>query len=123
MKLFIILVIIPFLLFPIVNAQEIETRTFEDCYRDTTVSIFMASMFSPISVDLNDPEFKQFITNACNFFHEKTGLWMDIAKDDPGPEITKDPKIFQEFTERYGSTMPKSLNDLWNYQIKLNQTK
>jgi hypothetical protein len=31
---------------------------------------------SPNIVDLNDPDIKQYFSDACNFYHNKSGIWL-----------------------------------------------
>ena len=54
---------------------------------------------------LSDPQLKPMLTNACNFYHEKTGKWIS-PMDDIDPELGK------EFVAKYNNTFPQSF---WNW--------
>src|SRR5437867_7899609 len=78
--IFSLIFIIIFLVQPIQAYNQ--TRTFSNCYSDIAKKYLLESMFTPKSIDLTDPAVKNFISSFCNLFHEKTGFWVDIKKDD-----------------------------------------
>jgi protein-disulfide isomerase len=87
-----------------------ENRTFGDCYSGMVGNLLLASMFTPYTVDLNDPEMKKFLSNLCNFYFDKTGIWIDIPQN---KDLTT--KYGQEFYNKYGNTMPESLKQYYEY--------
>ena len=87
-----------------------ENGTFGDCYSSTAKSLFLASMFTPYTIDLNDPEMKKFLSNICNFYFDKTGIWINIPENN---DLTT--KYGQEFYNKYGNTMPESLKQFSEY--------
>ena len=88
-----------------------ETRSLNTCYSQFASLMLFASAFSPNfnTTILNDPELKSMITNYCNFYHEKTGMWLRMG-DAPDPEIKK------QFQLKYNDSITHLKN-------KLNQTK
>lgn len=85
------------------------------------------SIFTPTTINLNDPQVKTYITNYCNFYHEKTGIWIDV-KDAPklGNLTNNDIMLNKEFEEKYKDTIPQSIIEMSNniiQQIEMNQTK
>jgi hypothetical protein len=56
---------------PTVNAQVEEERNFNTCYAEVAGSYQLVNMFSKYTIDLLDPQIKQYISNLCNFYHEK----------------------------------------------------
>jgi protein-disulfide isomerase len=87
-----------------------ENRTFGDCYSGTVGSLLLASMFTPYTIDLNDREMKKFLSNMCNFYFDKTGIWINIPENN---NLTT--KYGQEFYNKYGNTMPESLKQFSEY--------
>lgn len=71
----------------------------------------MMNELTPATVNLTDPKVKAYISNLCNFYHEKTGTWFNIFTDNP------DFKISEEFKQKYGSTMPDSMKEFFNMSI------
>lgn len=55
--------------------------SFIDCYSKAASVFHIANMFSPYTFDLTDPKMKKLISAVCNFYYEKTGIWIDITKD------------------------------------------
>lgn len=59
------------------NSSSAESpKTLNGCYAFVAQLFMMTSMFLPTTIDLLDPEIKQYITNICNWYHEKTGVWV-----------------------------------------------
>jgi hypothetical protein len=71
----------------------------------------MINQLTPATVDLTDPQMKAHISNLCNFYHEKTGIWFNFFTDKP------DPKLSEEFDLKFGSTMPDSMKEFANMSI------
>jgi len=71
----------------------------------------MMNQLTPVTVNLTDPEVKSYISNLCNFYHEKTGTWFNFFTDKP------DPKVSEEFNQTYGSRMPDSMKEFANMSI------
>ena len=96
----------------VVYGQEEQPRSFEECYSSVLKQIqyvSMPTMLSPSKDDMN-PKMKTFITNACNFYHEKTGKWLSLG-DCP------DPQLAEEFYLKYKDTYPQSIKELIYYII------
>ena len=75
--------------------------TFSDCYSDTLIGLMFIA-----KLDSNDEQVKNFVTNMCNFYHEKTGLWM--THENWFNEELKQ-KYAQEFYQKYKSSFPDEL--------------
>jgi hypothetical protein len=115
-------------------------RTSTDCYSDTAKDLYSRSMILPTKLRLNvtDPEINKTMTNICNFYHEKSGSWVNVS-DIRYKNIID--QYGQEFFQKYGSTYPESFKQFLLYrppylgiigisltpdlsrQIGLNQTK
>jgi protein-disulfide isomerase len=95
-----------------------ENRTFGDCYSGAVGSLLLASMFTPYTIDLNDPEMKKFLSNMCNFYFDKTGIWINIRENN---DLTT--KYGQEFYNKYGNTMPESLKQLYEYSEQFSKSE
>jgi len=91
------------------NATE-KPRKFIDCYSDLALGTLILTVITPTNItftNLTDPEIKAFFTNLCDFYHEKTGVWVGM-------------KNFQEYGNRYGvefiqkynATMPEPIRQL-----------
>jgi hypothetical protein len=81
-------------------------------------------MFSPPEIkfnitDLMSPEMKQYISDACNFYHEKSGLWLSGTDDELDKKIVS--KYRSEFMQKVKE--PESLKQRDQAYIKLNNTK
>jgi hypothetical protein len=89
-------------------------RTFTDCYSDAAKDISSKSLTVPTKLRLNvtDPEINKTLTNMCNFYHEKSGLWINIT--DPRYQDTFD-QYAQEYFQKYGSTFPESFKQFMEY--------
>jgi hypothetical protein len=86
-------------------------RTYEDCYSENMGLLTLAIVFAPkkdISItDLLDPAWKNTIINMCNFFHEKTGIWVNMMKDTEMVDPYR-----PEFYQKYGNEMPEKLKQM-----------
>ena len=95
----------------IYNHTGTETRSFKDCYSSMSKQIQYASVplqLLPSQDDMNKPLMKTFITNACNFYHEKTGNWLSLG-DRP------DQQLAEQFYLKYKDTYPQSIRELMSY--------
>jgi hypothetical protein len=88
------------------QTNDTETRTFNNCYQSYSTTLFLRNMIQPDSkvINLMDPEVRQLITDTCNFFHEKTGIWTN-AQDKSSPELR------QEFYDKYISKLSPDLQE------------
>ena len=88
-----------------------EARTFNTCYSTVATSILYASMFTPTIINLNDPEIKEYITNICNFYHEKSGVWINSLNDLPKVSDASEKYIMElkEFESKYNT--PKAIKE------------
>jgi hypothetical protein len=89
-------------------------RTFKDCYSDAAKDLSYRMLFVPTKLKLNvtDPGINKTLTNMCNFYHEKSGLWANIT--DPRYQNTIGQHI-QEFYQKYESTFPESFKQFLEY--------
>jgi len=65
------------------NGSE-KPRKFIDCYSDLALGTLILSVITPTPTNLTitnltDPEIKEFFTNLCVFYHEKTGVWAGMT--------------------------------------------
>jgi hypothetical protein len=72
-----------------------ESKNFLECYRSFSSYLFMMNVFSGTNFDLLDTKMKAWITNICNFYHEKTGVWVNIWDDNSIANIPS--KLHKEF--------------------------
>ena len=81
-------------------------------------------MFSPPEIkfnltDLMSPEMKQYISDACNFYHDKSGVWLSGTDDELDKQIVS---IYgAEFMQKVKE--PESLKQRDEAYIQLNKTK
>jgi hypothetical protein len=56
------------------------TRTFMDCYNDVLKIYRMFTVLSPLNntVDLENPDFKQYLINRCIFYHDEIRIWVAL---------------------------------------------
>jgi hypothetical protein len=94
--------------------QQTETTTYNDCFTGYQATILVAIIFSLPESELSiltlaDPQVKQFISDLCHFYHEKTGIWFT---GNPTDEYEK------SMVEKYGDeffqthTAPQALKKL-----------
>lgn len=104
----------------LLNATSITThenaRTFNDCYTNFASTIFLMNMFKPASVDLTNPDLKQLGVNMCNYFHDKTGTWINILEDRSILEADDSGEFARKY---YPQGPPASLVEAFKY---FNQT-
>ena len=65
------------------------------------------------------PEMKQYISDACNFYHEKSGVWLSGTDDELDKKIVS--KYGAEFMQKVKE--PESLKQRDEAYIQLNKTK
>ncbi len=62
---------------------------------------------------------KIYITNYCNFYHEKLGVWLDTSDAPKFSEMTdQDIILSREFEEKYKDSIPQSIIELSNNLIE-----
>jgi hypothetical protein len=89
----------------IVHAQE--KTTFQDCTIDTLLGFLVSIKITPN----NSEQVKQLASNMCNFYHEKTGIWIthtDWFKGD------LQQKYGNEFYQKYKDSFPQELLSLFH---------
>ena len=69
------------------NTETNTTRSYMNCYSGSMTTFLLQIMFSPPEIkfnitDLMSPEMKQYISDACNFYHEKSGVWLSGTDDE-----------------------------------------
>jgi hypothetical protein len=87
-------------------------------------TFLLQMMFSPPQIkfnitDLMSPEMKQYISDACNFYHEKSGVWLSGTDDELDKKIVS--KYGVEFMQKVKE--PESLKQRDEAYIQLNKTK
>jgi hypothetical protein len=89
-------------------------RTFTDCYSDAAKGLRSHLLILPADLKLNvsDPEINKTITDMCNFYHEKTGLW--VNNTDYKYQNAFD-QYAQEYYQKYESTFPESFKQYLEY--------
>lgn len=103
------------------NSETEKLRTFATCYTESSVNLGLwgSGIFgppSPTEIDLSDPEVVTYLTNLCNFYHEKTGEWIrltfaEIPNSGVGTE--SDLQLSQEFQSKF--TIPGSVIQAANH--------
>ena len=96
------------------NSETEKPRTFATCYSESAVNLVLWGSGiigppSPTQIDLSDPEVVKYLTNLCNFYHEKTGEWIRLTFDEiPNFGSTeRDLQLSQEFQSKF--TIPESV--------------
>jgi hypothetical protein len=110
----IVITIAVFIAMQVVYGQtnnDTETRTFKNCYSDTAMAILLRNMIYPDPINLMDPEVRQFISDACNFYHEKTGIYRDSSDRLNEEYMQKMKPYWQEFNDRYTSKLSPELKE------------
>jgi hypothetical protein len=106
------------------NTETNTTRSFTNCYDGTMKTFLLQIMVSPPEIkfnitDLHSPEVKQYISYACNFYHEKSGVWLSGTDDALDREIVS--KYGAEFMQKVKE--PESIKQRDEAIIQLNKTK
>jgi hypothetical protein len=94
----------------VTNSTDIRSRSFLSCYSEIAAFFELSLTFTPSTVDPKDPQVKKIITNLCNFYHEKTNLWVNIFDSEDGKLIEPYAK---EFNETYYAAIPESLKEMF----------
>jgi hypothetical protein len=84
-----------------------ETRSLATCYSNAVVGFLFAGAFLP-NFDITmlyDPEVKSMLKNYCNFYHEKTGIWLTL-NDTPDKEVKR------QFELKYNDSITHLRNKL-----------
>ena len=68
--------------------------------------------------DILDPAYKKLIINLCNFYHEKTGVWINMMSEGDKRYIEQ---YGYEFYQKYGNTIPESIKREWSNNIEQNK--
>lgn len=82
---------------------------------------FLQIAFAPPQIkfnisDLMSPEVKQYVSDACIFYHEKSGEWLTGKDDDLDKKIVS--KYGYEFLQKVKT--PKSIHERDEGYIRLN---
>jgi hypothetical protein len=97
-----------------------QTRTFEECVTESMGVLTLFLIFAPTedldASDIVDPAYKKTMINMCNFYHEKTGVWIDLM-DEEDKRYTE--QYGSEFYQKYGNTMPESLKQFAREQGRI----
>ena len=106
------------------NTETNTTRSYMNCYSGSMTTFLLQIMFSPPEIkfnitDLMSPEMKQYISDACNFYHEKSGVWLSGTDDELDKKIVS--KYGSEFMQKVKE--PESLKQRDQAYIQLNKTK
>ena len=110
------------LVFTLPNAYgQNETRTFMDCYTGNMNFFLLQMIFSPPEIkfnmtDLMSPEVKQYISDSCNFYHNKSGIWLSGTDDELDKKIVS--KYEAEFMQKVKT--PESMIKRNEAYIQLN---
>ena len=106
------------------NNTETNARTYLNCFNGTMTTFLLQIMSSPPEIkfnmtDLTSPEMKQYISDSCNFYHEKSGIWLSGTDDELDKIIVS--KYGAEFMQKVKE--PESLKLRDQAYIQLNKTK
>lgn len=92
-----------------VKAATTEERTFADCYEESVNKLVLEAKSISYELNFDDPKMQTYLINVCNFYHEKTGEWINALgymANLTNPELTK------EFYNKYPGILPKQILDL-----------
>ena len=92
-------------------------RTSTDCYSDAAKTYYSRSLMTPVRLNMTDPEIKKTITNMCNFYHEKSGLWVNVTNVEKYSNVFREHS--QEYLQKYANTFPESLKQSLAYQAQM----
>lgn len=101
-----------------------ETGSFTNC-RDASMKLFLSQMaLSPPEIKFNlsrltSPEVQQYASDFCNFYYEKSGVWLSGTENEFESEIitkygteftqkVKAPEIIKELVEAYSQLINKT---------------
>jgi len=92
---------------------ESQPRTFTDCYS----SFYSGMIFLKLSEERDigsEPQLKQFFTHTCNFFHDETGIWLDLWKIDELKMIYNQTDMNKFNIKYYPQGIPESVIDVFS---------
>jgi hypothetical protein len=99
------------------------TRTYLSCYDGSMSTLMLQTLFGPPEIkfnltDLMSREVKQYISDSCNFYHQKSGVWLTGTDNQLDKEIIS--KYRAEFMQKVKE--PDSLIQRDQAYIRLNKT-
>ena len=99
-------------------------RTYLSCYNGSMSTLMLQTLFGPPEIkfnltDLMTPEVKQYISDSCKFYYEKSGVWLTGTDSELDKEIVS--KYRAEFMQKVKE--PDSLIQRDQAYIQLNKTK
>jgi hypothetical protein len=103
------------------NTETNTTTSYSNCFTGTMATFFLQLMSSPPEIkfdmsDLTSPEVKQYISNACNFYYEKSGVWLSGMDNELDKKIVS--KYGDEFMQKVKT--PESIKERDEGYIQLN---
>lgn len=103
------------------NTKTNTTRSYMNCYTGSMTTFLLQMMFSPPQIkfnitDLMSPEMKKYISDACNFYHEKSGVWLSGMDNELDKKIVS--KYGDEFMQKVKT--PESIKERDEGYIQLN---
>ena len=105
------------------NTETNATGSYLRCFQGTMEFFLLGITFAPPEVkfnmtDLQSPEMKQYISDSCKFYHEKSGIWLSGTDNERDKEIVS--KYGAEFMQKVKE--PESLKQRDQTYIQLNKT-
>ena len=106
------------------NTETSSARSYLNCFNGTMTTFLLQVMFSSPEVkfnmtDLMSPEVKHYVSDECNFYHNKSGIWLSGTDDALDKKIVS--KYGAEFMQKVKE--PESLKQWDQTYIQLNKTK
>jgi hypothetical protein len=106
------------------NTKTNATRSYLNCFTGTMQFFLNGIIFAPPEVkfnktDLTSPEVKQYISDGCKFYHEKSGVWLTGTLDELDRKILD--KYGAEFMQKFKE--PDALKQRDEAYAQLNKTK
>jgi hypothetical protein len=94
------------------TAMKSQPRSFTDCY----ASFYSGMIFLKLSEnrDIAEPELKQFFTHTCNYFHDETGIWLDLWKIDELKMVYNQTDINNFNAKYYPQGVPQSVTEVFS---------
>ena len=104
-----------------INTETNTTTSYSNCFTGTMATFFLQLMSSPPEIkfdmsDLTSPEVKQYISNACTFYHQKSGVWLSGMDNELDKKIVS--KYGDEFMQKVKT--PESIKERDEGYIQLN---
>ncbi|HEY6949607.1 MAG TPA: hypothetical protein VI146_03280, partial [Nitrososphaeraceae archaeon] len=98
-------------------------RTYLSCYDGSMSTLMLQTLFGPPEIkfnltDLMSREVKQYISDSCNFYHQKSGVWLTGTDNQLDKEIVS--KYRAEFMQQVKE--PDSLIQRDQAYTQLNKT-